>query len=51
MPQRFTGERAQASYRRLYAGEKKRLELFAAYFTINPCPIPELTAWLVEHVS
>ena len=46
---RHTGKMAQESFRRLYAGERKRLELFLAYFTQHPCPLPELSAWLAEH--
>ena len=47
---RHTGKMAQDSFRRLYAGERKRLELLFAYFTQqHPCPLPELSAWLAEH--
>jgi hypothetical protein len=46
---RFSARAAQESYRKLYAGEIKRLERFAAYFATNPCPLPALAAWLAEH--
>ncbi len=49
MMQRFSARAAQESYRKLYSGEAKRLERFATYFAANPCPLPALAAWLVEH--
>jgi hypothetical protein len=48
---RFKAPRAQESYRQLYAGDKKRVELFARYFAQNPCPLPELAHWLGEHAA
>jgi hypothetical protein len=42
---------AQETYRRLYASETKRLELFATYFSLNPCLLPELSAWLAAHAA
>jgi hypothetical protein len=47
--QRFNARAAQDSYRRLYAGEAKRLERFAAYFATNPCPLSAFTTWLALH--
>jgi hypothetical protein len=47
---RHPGKMAQDSFRRLFASDKKRLELLAAYFTEQyPCPLPELSAWLAQH--
>lgn len=46
---RFPSRMAQEANRRIYSGEPKRLELFAAYFEVNPCPLPELTEWLKQH--
>jgi hypothetical protein len=46
---RHTGKMAQESFRKIYAGDKKRVELLAAYFTENSCPLPELSEWLREH--
>jgi hypothetical protein len=39
---------AQDSYRRLYASDRKRLELLARYFAQHPCPLPDLAAWLAR---
>ena len=49
MQGRFRATAAKESYRRLYESEAKRLELFAAYFSESPCPLPGLAAWLKEH--
>jgi hypothetical protein len=32
-----------------FSTEKKRLELFIEFFRQNPCPLPELKAWLQKH--
>jgi len=46
---RFKGEKAQESYRRLYAEDKKRVELLLAYLTQNPCALlPELARWTAQ---
>ena len=46
---RHPGKMAQDSFRRVYQSDRKRLELLCAYFAHNPCPLPELSAWLAEH--
>jgi hypothetical protein len=35
--------------RRLFASDKNRLELLAAYFAEHPRPLPELSTWLAQH--